>query len=163
MYEAGQRMKRTHDKGLWLIAALKLLKGISLLAVAIGALHYLHRDMEDTVAHWLDVFNVDPENRYLHHIIEKLMAVDDRQLRAISAGSFFYAGLLLTEGTGLMLEKHWAEYLTIIATASFLPLEIYEIFHHFHWGKVVLLLVNTAVVVYLVWVVKRNRRNRSHS
>ena len=156
-------MPRTHDKGLWLIAILKLLKCASLLAVAIGAIHLLHKDMEDTVTHWLDVFNVDPDNRYLHHIIEKLMAVDDRQLKTISAGSFFYAALLGTEGIGLMLEKHWAEYLTIIATASFLPIEIYEIFHHFHWGKIVLLLVNIAVVAYLVWVVRRNRRQRGHA
>jgi uncharacterized membrane protein (DUF2068 family) len=45
-------------------------------------------------------------------------------------------------------------------TSSFLPLEIYEIFHHFHWGKVVLLIVNIGVVAYLVWVVKKNRRQR---
>jgi len=153
-------MPHKHDKGLWLIAALKLLKGLSLLAIAIGALHYLHRDMEDTVTNWVNVLRVDPENRYLHHLIEKLMAVDDRQLRAISAGSFFYSALLFTEGIGLMLEKRWAEYFTIIVTSSFLPLEIYEVFHHFHWGKVALLVVNVAIVAYLVWVVKKNRAQR---
>lgn len=153
-------MPHTRDKGLWLIAAMKLLKGLSLLAVAIGALHYLHRDMEDTVTNWLNVLRVDPDNRYLHHVIEKLMAVDDRQLRAISAGSFFYSALLLTEGIGLMLEKRWAEYFTIIVTSSFLPLEVYEIFHHFHWGKVALLVVNVAIVAYLVWIVKRNHKQR---
>ena len=153
-------MPHKHDKGLWLIAALKLLKGLSLLSIAIGALHYLHLDMEDTVTNWVNVLRVDPENRYLHHVIEKLMAVDDRQLRAISAGSFFYSALLFTEGIGLMLEKRWAEYFTIIVTSSFLPLEIYEVFHHFHWGKVALLVVNVAIVAYLVWVVKKNRAQR---
>jgi uncharacterized membrane protein (DUF2068 family) len=151
-------MHKKHDKGLFLIAILKLLKGASLLAIAIGALHFLHRDMEQLVNHWVDVLNVDPDSRYFRHIIEKLVAIDDRQLKAISAGSFFYSALLLTEGVGLMLEKHWAEYLTIIATASFIPLEIYEIFHHFRWAKIVLLLVNLAIVAYLVWVVKRDRR-----
>src|SRR3954469_13445117 len=151
-------MRKKHDKGLFLIALLKFVKGLSLLAVAIGALHYLHRDMEATVSHWLDVLRVDPENRYFHHLIQKLMAVDERQLRAISAGSFFYSALLLTEGIGLMLEKHWAEYLTIIATSSFLPLEIYEIFHHFHWAKIALLVVNLAIVAYLVWVVYKNKQ-----
>ncbi len=154
-------MHKTRDKGLWLIAILKLLKGLSLLAIALGAIHLLHRDMEATVNHWVDVFNVDPDGKYFHHIIEKLIKVDDRQLRAISAGSFFYSALLLTEGVGLMLEKHWAEYLTIVATASFLPLEVYEIFHHFHWGKVLLLVINIAVVAYLVWVVRRNHTKRS--
>src|SRR5438105_5437915 len=154
-------MKPTHDKGLWLISLLKLLKGLSLLLLAFGALHYLHRDMDETVTHWVNVLRVDPESKYFHHLIEKLMAVDDRQLRAISAGSFFYAALMLTEGIGLMLEKHWAEYLTIVATSSFLPLEVYEILHHLHWAKVALLIVNIAIVGYLVWVVKRNRRQRS--
>jgi uncharacterized membrane protein (DUF2068 family) len=153
-------MPRTRDKGLWLIAALKLLKAMSLLAIAIGALHYLHSDMDDTVTNWVNVLRVDPENRYLHHVIEKLMAVDDRQLRAISAGSFFYSALLFTEGMGLMLEKRWAEYFTIIVTSSFLPLEIYEIFHHFHWGKVALLVVNLGIVAYLVWVVKKNHAQK---
>ena len=53
---------------------------------------------------YFGVLRVDPESKYFHHLIEKLMAVDDRQLRAISAGSFFYAALVLTEGVGLMLE-----------------------------------------------------------
>ena len=153
-------MKKKHDKGLWLIAVFKLLKAASLLLVGLGALHYLHRDMDETVTHWVNVFRVDPDNRYLHHVIQRLMAIDERQLKAISAGSFFYAALLMTEGIGLMLEKHWAEYFTIIVTSSFLPLEVYEIFHHFHWGKVALLVVNVAIVAYLVWVVRRNRQQR---
>ena len=157
-------LHRTRDKGLFAIALLKFVKGAALLTVAIGALHFLHKDMEEVVTRWVDIFRVDPENRYLHHLIEKLMAVDDRQLRAISAGSFFYAGLVLTEGIGLLLEKHWAEYLTIVATSSFLPLEVYEIFHHFHWGKIVLLVTNLAIVGYLIWVVSRkNRRQGSRT
>lgn len=151
-------MKRHHDKGLWLIAVLKLLKGLSLLAVAFGALHLLHRDMEETVRHWVNILNVDPESKYFHRAIEKLTSIDDRQLRAISAGSFFYAALLLTEGVGLLLQKRWAEYFTIIATGSFVPLEIYELFRHFRWAKLALLLFNLAVVGYLVWVVRRNRQ-----
>lgn len=154
-------MPRKHDKGLWLIAVMKLVKGVTLLAIAIGALHYLHHDMEDAVTNWLNVLRVDPDSRYLHRFIEKLMAVDDRQLRAISAGSFFYSALLLTEGVGLLMEKHWAEYFTIIATSSFLPLEVYEIFHHFRWGKVALLIVNLGIVAYLIWVLRRDHRQRN--
>ena len=156
-------MPATHRKGLWLIALLKLLKGLSLLAIAFGAIHLLHRDMEELVNHWVDVLNVDPDSRYFRHIIEKLVAIDDRQLKAISAGSFFYSALLLTEGVGLMLEKRWAEYLTIIATSSFIPLEVYEIFHHFNWGKVTLLVVNVVIVAYLVLVVKTNPKHHKRS
>jgi uncharacterized membrane protein (DUF2068 family) len=75
----------------------------------------------------------------------------------VSFGTFFYAALLLTEGVGLALGKRWAEYFTIIATASFIPLEIYQIFHHANMTKIVLLLINVAVVWYLALELRRHR------
>ncbi len=47
----------------------------------------------------------------------KLLSLDDRKLKAIGAGTFFYAALLLTEGIGLLLRRRWAEYFTVIVTA----------------------------------------------
>jgi uncharacterized membrane protein (DUF2068 family) len=84
--------------------------------------------------------------------------VDDRKLKALSVGTFFYSGLFLTEGIGLALRKRWAEYLTIISTASLLPLEIYEIVKDVSAAKIVVLLANIAVVVYLVIEVRRTRK-----
>ena len=53
--------------------------------------------------------------------------------------------LLLTEGIGLLMRKHWAEYFTVISTAVFIPLEVYEIFHRFTLTKVGVLAVNVAI------------------
>ena len=53
-----------------------------------------------------------------------------------------------------MLRKIWAEYVTLILTASFLPWEMFEIFRHVTWIKIVLTLLNIAVVVYLVFYVQ---------
>src|SRR5690242_7572790 len=57
------------------------------------------------------------------------------QLRALSVGTFIYAGLLATEGTGLLLRKRWAEYFTIITTAGFIPLGVYELSRHLRYLK----------------------------
>ncbi len=59
-----------------------------------------------------------------------------------------------------MLEKTWAEYFTLILTASFLPWEFYEILRHPTWVKVVLTLVNVLVVAYLVFYVQGRLRER---
>jgi uncharacterized membrane protein (DUF2068 family) len=83
--------------------------------------------------------------------------VDDRKLKELSIGTFFYSGLFLTEGVGLALRKRWAEYLTIVSTASLLPLEIYEIVKQVSALKIIVLLANIAVVVYLVIEVRRTR------
>lgn len=141
---------RPRSTTLFLIALFKLTKGILLLIVGFGAHRLMHRDVAETVAHWVDVLRVDPDNRYIHRLLAHLFAVTPAQLKAASVGTFIYSGLLLTEGFGLLLRKGWAEYFTIITTAGLIPLEVYELFHHITIAKVVIFLVNVAIVAYLV-------------
>ena len=150
-----QKMKGS--RGLLLIAAFKLIKGLALLALAVGALKLLHKDVAAQVAQWIDILRVDPHNHYIREALSKLGMVDDRKLKELSIGTFFYSGLFLTEGVGLALRKRWAEYLTIVSTASLLPLEIYEIVKQVSALKIIVLLANIAVVVYLVIEVRRTR------
>ncbi len=93
---------------------------------------------------------MDPRNRYIHRVLAKLFAVNPKQLKELSAGTFFYAALLLTEGVGLLMRKHWAEYFTVITTAALVPLEIYELAKRFTFVKIAVLAVNVAIVVYLI-------------
>jgi uncharacterized membrane protein (DUF2068 family) len=151
--------------GILLIALFKLLKGLLLIAVGIGALKLLHKDVAEVVSRWVGILRVDPDNRLIHGTMTRLFFVTPQQLKALSAGTFFYAALLLTEGTGLLMRKHWAEYFTVITTAALIPLEAYELANHFSWGKIVALIVNVAILVYLVARL-RNRRTapeRSHA
>ena len=147
--------QRAHGRGLRLIAAFKLLKGFALLALGIGALKLLHRDVEAIAVHWINVFQVDPHSYYMNLLLAKLSILDDRRLKELSAGTFIYSAIFLTEGVGLALGKRWAEYLTIISTGSLLPLEIYELAKHASIGKVVALVINLAVVVYLLLELRR--------
>ncbi len=147
---------RPKSKALLLIALFKLTKGILLLIVAIGAHKLLHRDLAATVARWVDVLRVDPDNRYIHRLLSHLLAVTPAQLKEASVGTFIYSGLLLTEGIGLVLRKGWAEYFTIVTTAGLIPLEVYESVHRLTAAKIVILAINLAIVVYLV------ARVRSH-
>jgi uncharacterized membrane protein (DUF2068 family) len=108
--------------------------------------------------HWINAFRVDPHNRYLHWLLAKLPMVDDRKLKELSVGTFLYSAVFLTEGIGLALSKRWAEYFTIITTASFLPLEVYEIVRHATVAKVTALVINVVVVAYLVRELRRYRK-----
>jgi len=133
-----------------LIAIFKLVKGLLLIAVGVGAFKLLHRDVADTVMRWVDILRVDPENRFIHAGLERILRVSPGQLKALGAGTFFYAALLLTEGTGLLFRKHWAEYFTIVTTAALIPLEVFEIVNHTTPIKILVMVVNVAIVVYLV-------------
>jgi uncharacterized membrane protein (DUF2068 family) len=152
-----KRNSGKQDRGLLAIAVFKIVKGLGLMAVGFGALHFLHRDVAAVIANWVDLLRIDPQNHYLRRLLEKVANVDDKKLRELSAGTFFYSALFLCEGVGLALRKRWAEYLTIISTASLMPIEILEIYKKPSAAKVALLLVNLAVVVYLVFQLRRNR------
>lgn len=142
-----------------LIAAFKFLKGLGLLALGIGALKLLHKDLAAVAEHWIDVFRVDPHNHYIQRLLEKLPMIDQRKLKEISIGTFIYSAIFLTEGIGLAFRKRWAEYFTITTTASFLPLEVYELAKHVTFPRGIALLINLAVVAYLVRELRRNPKN----
>lgn len=149
--------KQPRDIWIVLIGLFKLVKSLSLLILGVGLLRLLHRDVASTVTHWVEMVRLDPENRHIHEALSRVFRVTPRQLRALSVGTFLYAGLFLTEGIGLLARRHWAEYLTVISTALFIPLEIYELAHRFTWVRLAVLLVNVAIVWYLVMRLKRRR------
>jgi uncharacterized membrane protein (DUF2068 family) len=150
------RKIRKHPRGLMLIAAFKLFKGLALLAVGIAAHSLVRKDLVQEAQRWVDLFRIDPHSHYLHLVLEKLGNVDARKIRQFSIGTFFYSMVFLTEGVGLALRKRWAEYLTIISTSAFIPLEIYEFVKQATILKFLLFIVNVAVVVYLVLELRRN-------
>ena len=144
-----------NSRVLYLIAIYKFVKGLSLLLLGFGLLHLLHRDVEASVQHWIEVIRVDPDNHYVHRLLLKLFNVTPKQLKELSIGTFVYAGLFLTEGAGLALKKRWAEYMTVITTALLIPLEVYEIYRHATSLRVFILAVNVATVWYLIRHVRR--------
>src|SRR5580658_3876981 len=139
------------DRWIMAIGALKLVEAILCILLGIGAIKLLHKDLVDEVTRIITGLRLDPEGRFVNLILDKVALIDPPRLKQISVGIFAYACLHTLEGTGLVLRKVWAEYVTLILTASFLPWEIFEIIRHVTWIKIVLTLLNIAVVVYLVF------------
>ena len=149
------RGRANRDPWLLLIGLFKLVKGVSLLIIAFGLLRMLHRDVAEVTQHWIEVLRVDPENRFIHRALIKVFNVTPKQLKELSAGTFLYAAIFLTEGTGLLLRKHWAEYMTLISTGLFIPLEVWEIHRHFTMLKLGVTVVNALIVWYLAARIRR--------
>jgi uncharacterized membrane protein (DUF2068 family) len=152
--------KTSHGRGLRVIAAFKLLKALALIAVGVGALRLLHKDVAAIAEHWINVFQVDPRNHYIDLLLSKLSILDDHRLKELSVGTFIYAGIFLVEGLGLAFRKRWAEYLTLLTTASFLPLEVYELVRRMSVSRSLVLVVNITIVVYLVYELRRYPKHR---
>ncbi len=143
-----------------LIGLGKLLKALLFVALGFGALHLVHRDLVSVVTHWLVDLRFDPESRAVNFVLDKIASVTPHRLRQLSVLIFCDAGLDVLEGTGLMLGKSWAEYLTVIVTASFLPWEFFELAHKPNWPKLVFTMLNIAILVYLAQNLRRRLRER---
>jgi uncharacterized membrane protein (DUF2068 family) len=84
------------------------------------------------------------------HTIQRLVTIQSGTLHVVAAVAAAYALLEGAEAVGLWIGARWAEYLTFVATAALLPLEVYELANRVSPFKVVAIVVNLAIVVYLL-------------
>ena len=156
-HEAPLSMKNSHSGLIRLIAIFKVLKAILLVVTGIGILKLMHNDVATVLDHWVSVLGVDPGNGYVDHAIRKAANVPPNKIKEIGLGSFVYAALFLTEGVGLWLGKRWAEWFTVIITASLVPLEVWELSRHPTVAKAIVLALNLAIVAYLIYRLRQDR------
>jgi uncharacterized membrane protein (DUF2068 family) len=90
-------------------------------------------------------------------MLERAANLTPNNIKGLGIVSFIYAGLFLTEGIGLWLVKRWAEWFTVIITSSLVPLEVYEIYRHPSPIKILVLVINIAVVGYLLYRIRTDR------
>jgi uncharacterized membrane protein (DUF2068 family) len=148
-------MKFSDDRLLRMIAVFKFFKAASLIVLGIGAFRLVHKDLGGVLQHWIMTLKLDPGQHFLDVALAKAANVSPEQIKNVGVGSFIYAALFLSEGTGLWLRKRWGEWLTVIITGSLVPIEIYEIQRHPSWPKVVVFALNVAIVVYLIYHMRK--------
>jgi uncharacterized membrane protein (DUF2068 family) len=147
-------MKSAGNRLLRLIALFKLFKAALLIAVGLGALHLIHKDVASVMEHLVAMLGLDPGNRYIGRALQKSGTLTPQKIRSLGIVSFIYAGLFLTEGIGLWMVKRWAEWFSVIITTSLVPLEVYEIYRHPSVIKSLVLVINIAVVGYLLFRIR---------
>lgn len=145
--------------GLRLIALFKLFGGALLASVGLAALRLLDPELGARFTDWVRGIALDTDRRVVQHAAEAVLGLSARRLGGIALAAFSYSGLLLTEGVGLWYAQRWAEWLTVAVTASLLPFEGWVLMHGVTAVRVVALVVNVAIVVYLV---RELRRRTTH-
>ncbi len=143
-----------------LLACERLLRGLGLVGLAVLVFVFrgsrsnlqqsfrtdlpLLRPLADQIG-----WNID--NSKIIRGIDDVFSFSSKTLTWIAVGLLAYAVLQFIEATGLWLVKRWGEYFAVVATSIFLPWEIYELIDRVTWLRIVLLLINVAAVVWLIW------------
>jgi uncharacterized membrane protein (DUF2068 family) len=145
---------RERDRILTLIALFKFGKAALLIALGLGALQLIRSDLREQARSMFEALGSSIDVVPVLKLLRQIGALAPWRLRLIGGGAFLYAALFLTEGVGLWRQRRWAEYLTVIATASFIPFEIFELVQRLTYPRAGALLINIAVVMYLIWRLK---------
>jgi uncharacterized membrane protein (DUF2068 family) len=142
-----------------LIAAERLLRGVLLLAAGAYILTHVGSDFGRIAERLMRGVELDPRRPLLHRIVAKLHELRAGTVVVTGVGAIGYGILEIVEGTGLWLEQLWAEYLTVIATSLLIPFEVYEVVRAPSLVKAGGIVVNLAIVGYLVWNLRRRVRD----
>jgi uncharacterized membrane protein (DUF2068 family) len=96
-------------------------------------------------------FGVDLQETGPVHLIEQAFSAKHSTLLVVAVGVLAYGVLELAEAFGLWFKKRWGEYLAVVGTSVFIPLEVHEIFVHVTWLRVGALIINLFAIAYLLW------------
>jgi uncharacterized membrane protein (DUF2068 family) len=146
--------KAPHRWPLVLISLDKFVKAAGLVFVSF----FLTPRWQETVHSWVNNAQITPHNWLVKnalHSFKEALGSPLHSLPLVRIGVIIYACLYLIEGTGLLFEKKWAEWMVVIGTAIFLPLEIYDFFRHPRVIMVILFLLNLLMAIYLLWRLRR--------
>jgi uncharacterized membrane protein (DUF2068 family) len=141
------------------LAAERFVRGLGLLGVGYAILRFkssqaslrqLFEEDLPAARPLADKLHVDIDRNGLVRLVRHVLTLKQSTLRVVAALVIAYGLVQVAEGVGLWLLKRWGEYLTVVATGAFVPLEVYEVLDHVTFFRVAALVVNVAAVVYLL-------------
>jgi len=145
------------------VASVEFTKGVFVLLMGFCALALINKDVWYYAEGLLAAFHVDTDRRWAQDFLAFADNITDARLWAAARIAFAYAGLRFTEAYGLWKERHWAEWVAFVSGTLLLPLEVRELFHGFTWLRVGVFVGNIIVVLYMLYVILANRRERDNA
>lgn len=133
-----------------LIVAFKVVKVVLLTAVGVTLLRSVHRDSLTVLRTTARLLHARAGSPLFERAVHLVAGLTVRRQVALACVAFSYAGVMAIEAIGLHRRRPWARWLTIGVTASFIPLEVYEMLRAPHLGRALVFIANLAIVGYLI-------------
>lgn len=138
------------------IATYKLIKAILAIGGAFLVLYLRRNSIPDVIRRSASGIGLDPDGALTRRVAHFLLQFDPAVLRSAVWILVGYAVLYCVEAVGLLMEKLWAEWLTIVQTSLLIPFEIQHLIRRPTPLKFVLLWLSVGMVVYLLWRIRRD-------
>jgi uncharacterized membrane protein (DUF2068 family) len=143
-----------------LLAVERGIRGVLLVALGYGihrfngsrdALERVFNSYLPTLRPLADRLGVDLQSTGPVRLIQRALHTSHSTLHWVTLGVLAYGALELLEAVGLWLMKRWGEYVAVVGTAIFIPLEVYELLETVTWLRLAALALNVFAVLYILW------------
>lgn len=152
-----------HDnqlKVLRAVATLEVTKGMIVLFAALGVVLLLHKeDPWDLADGLLRLLHISPDHHFAQAFLDWADTLTDAKLWAVAGVAFAYSFLRFVEAYGLWKARAWAEWIALISGALYLPYEIYKLIHRASLFHISILIINVAIVLYMIYALRTGRSN----
>ena len=151
--------RRDHLKeGLRAVAVFEMLKGALAVLAAGGLFYFIPRDFRHVALELVGRLHLNAGKSYPNVFFRVIEDTSNAQLWLIAAFVLVYAGVRFAEGYGLWHGRTWAEWVAAVSGAIYVPFELYELERGVSWIKLSALSLNLAIVLYMVYVLRKGRR-----
>ncbi len=147
----------TTHRTLRIVALMEAVKGVIVFGAGFGLLSLLHRDVRHLAESLVTRLHIDPERHFAGVFLNAAAKVTDARLWGFAGLALAYSAIRFAEGYGLWFNRRWAAWLGAVSGAIYVPIEVYELWHKPGALKVATLVLNVAVVAYLVLTLQRGR------
>jgi len=139
------------------VAIFELSKGIFVLLAGLGLLSVLKGDVRQTVEAFIGHFHMDPNDRYPRIFLDLASKITDTHLWMIASLVAVYVIIRFVEAYGLWRARPWAEWLAALSGSIYIPYEIFELIKHVNIWTVGTLVVNVAIVAFMVYGLRHSK------
>jgi uncharacterized membrane protein (DUF2068 family) len=149
------------NRALKIISLMEAAKGFIVFGAGFGMLSLLHRDVRQVAVSLVTRLHIDPDRHFAGVFLNAAAHLTDARLWGLAALALAYSVLRWVEAYGLWRDRRWASWLGAAGGAIYVPIEVYELLEKPSGIKAATLIFNVAVVIYLIWTLRRGRGRKT--
>lgn len=149
------------SSGLRAVAVVEAAKGVLVLLVGLGLLSLIHHDVQRVAERLVAHAHLNPAAHYPRIFLEIASRLTDGRVLLLAMGSAVYACARFIEAYGLWFQRRWAEWFAALSAGIYIPFELVELHKRVTWLTVGALLLNTAIVAFMVYSLVRAHQQKS--
>ncbi len=140
------------------IALFEACKGLLVLFAGLALFSFIHQNVQIAAEQLVSHLHLNPAKNIPRIFIEAAGNLTDRHILFLALFALLYACMRFVESYGLWFAKRWAEWFALLSGCVYLPIELHELIKGVTLFKIVLVLINLIIVLYMAVMLKQNGR-----